>query len=518
MLSLSMLQYLYKTCVAFGILSFLFMFVGGSFLVLASEQTAEKRKAEELDRIEEEVQRYYEQIEGKYSDRISTHQTRLFELKEELEEYLQEFDAHQNDIAEKERALRILSSRLITLNGQLEYLQDELETTEYKIQKTGEQIAVRESGLAKVMEEKEVIHAEADVQKDVVMSYFSLLQTESESLQPFDVTTGLSIVLSDDSFTQNLRDEMHFTALEKSARSIFHDLEGALLNLEEVDSLLSRERSSLTSLQNELAQQEQTLSLQRKAQQDLITQTQGEQEQFEILLRESKAQLRESAEQITDLQADLNTINRKLETLENRQGIEKSVTRDRVEQLLLDEESSYEAGEEFILQDIGKKPFSWSVEPLKITSYFKDASYQRVFGVEHNALDIRAPQGTSIRAPAAGYVYKTIDNGRGYSYIVLIHRNNLMTVYGHVSGFDVTEGDLVQEGESIGKTGGTIGTKGAGVMTTGPHLHFEVWENGVVQNPLDYLPLDELPPEDVPEEYFLQELGLSSDRKGDEES
>ncbi|HLG25309.1 MAG TPA: M23 family metallopeptidase, partial [Candidatus Gracilibacteria bacterium] len=87
------------------------------------------------------------------------------------------------------------------------------------------------------------------------------------------------------------------------------------------------------------------------------------------------------------------------------------------------------------------------------------------------------------------------------SYIILAHAGGFMTVYGHVSELRVEAGEKVFAGQTIGLTGGTPGTKGAGVMTTGAHLHFEVMKGGKYVDPLDYLPLTLLPMDSLPEKY-----------------
>ncbi len=94
------------------------------------------------------------------------------------------------------------------------------------------------------------------------------------------------------------------------------------------------------------------------------------------------------------------------------------------------------------------------------------------------------------------------DNGFGYSYIILAHKGNLVTLYGHVYEIRVKPGMLVAKGDVIGLTGGTPGTRGAGLQTTGPHLHFEVHYKGEPQDPLDYLDVLQLPIEYIPEKYL----------------
>lgn len=133
--------------------------------------------------------------------------------------------------------------------------------------------------------------------------------------------------------------------------------------------------------------------------------------------------------------------------------------------------------------------FDWPVTPaLGISAQFHDPGYKAKFGMEHEAIDIPVEQGSRVYSAADGVVAKMSDNGMGYSSLVIQHDGGFATLYGHVSGFLVKEGDTVRAGQAVALSGGTPGTKGAGHMTTGAHLHFELIENGTHVNPLNFLP------------------------------
>jgi len=131
----------------------------------------------------------------------------------------------------------------------------------------------------------------------------------------------------------------------------------------------------------------------------------------------------------------------------------------------------------------------WPVEPdLGLSATFLDAGYQRRFGIPHHAIDIPVEQGSAVRSVADGVVEKLMDNGLGYSYILIKH-DNFATLYGHTSEYFVQEGDVVRQGDVIARSGGMPGTQGAGALTTGPHLHFEVIVEGERVDPLTILPV-----------------------------
>ncbi len=98
----------------------------------------------------------------------------------------------------------------------------------------------------------------------------------------------------------------------------------------------------------------------------------------------------------------------------------------------------------------------------------------------HNGLDIASPYGTFIGAAREGVVVSTGWNG-GYGKAVIIqHDNGYKTMYGHMSAIFAKQGERVKAGKVLGRVGSTG-------LSTGPHLHFTLWHNDKLLNPMDVL-------------------------------
>jgi murein DD-endopeptidase MepM/ murein hydrolase activator NlpD len=98
----------------------------------------------------------------------------------------------------------------------------------------------------------------------------------------------------------------------------------------------------------------------------------------------------------------------------------------------------------------------------------------------HRGLDIAAPVGTPIYAPADGVViFSGAKSGFG-KFIMIAHGHGIVTRYGHNAQLLVKPGERVKRGDQIA----TVGMTG---RTTGPHLHYEVWVNGRPTNPNKFI-------------------------------
>jgi murein DD-endopeptidase MepM/ murein hydrolase activator NlpD len=123
-----------------------------------------------------------------------------------------------------------------------------------------------------------------------------------------------------------------------------------------------------------------------------------------------------------------------------------------------------------------------------LTSQFTRARKHPILHITrpHEGIDVTAPMGAPIIAPASGVVTK-VARETGYGNVLEIdHGNGIVTRYAHCSRIDVRQGQRVTRGQriaAVGKTG----------LSTGPHLHYEIHVNGKVVDPLTYVLPDAIP-------------------------
>ena len=101
----------------------------------------------------------------------------------------------------------------------------------------------------------------------------------------------------------------------------------------------------------------------------------------------------------------------------------------------------------------------------------------------HNGIDIKAPLGTPVLAPAPGEVIFAGMKNELYGIVVeLRHRGDVRSLYAHLHSTDLNVGDTITEGTPIG----LVGVTG---QSTGPHVHVELYKDGERVDPQVYMPL-----------------------------
>ena len=126
--------------------------------------------------------------------------------------------------------------------------------------------------------------------------------------------------------------------------------------------------------------------------------------------------------------------------------------------------------------------FKWPTEGGEISSSYgyRVDPFGRQTSDFHPGIDIAAPYGAPILAASSGKVEMAEWNGGYGRYVKLDNGHGFETAYGHMSAIAVSNGQEVERGEVIG----FVGSSGA---STGPHVHFEIIENGKTVNPLQFL-------------------------------
>lgn len=359
--------------------------------------------------------------------------------KNSIEDLKSKMEAYQKSINKTQ-------SEAASLANQLSILENEIAKAELNFKATINEIAQTQLEIKKVeltvLAKEDAINQQKNNLTETLQAIYKADQ--ENAVRIFILHNSLSDFFNQVEYTKNLQ-----TSLQESL-SILKDEKTKLLSQKDE---LTKKQEELTNLKQDLELQRAELTGQVTFKNALLIDTQESEQKYNALLQQS----RQEQQAISN---DLAALEKKIRSKLNK---EKTPT-------------------------LTDSTLDWPILNAKITATFHDPEYPFRYIFEHPAIDIRAAQGTSIRAPADGYVLKTHDGGMGYSYISLIHANGLSTVYGHVSAIYVLEDAYVRRGDIIGLSGAMPGTPGAGKMTTGPHLHFEVRLNGIPVNPLNYLP------------------------------
>lgn len=366
----------------------------------------------------------------------------LFERRQHLREVEQRIEKFRGEIAERQE-------QATTLRGQLRVIESSVTSVRLELDKTTAEI--------------EAVGAEQDaVHEEVRQTEARIIEKRGQIRE----TLRLIQTLEADSVVEAFFKYPTLTGALVEARAL-ERLEGrtheALAQMKNLRDELQKKSTSLDDLERELKElkdrqqnQRQTLEAQQAAKQRLVEITRSQEAEFQKLLNTAAAQHRQAQAEIARVEAEVRA------ELERRGLIR--------------------------LGGVGI--LDWPVDPLfgiACGFHCADYPYQRVLG-PHTGIDIPSPVGTPVRAAAEGYVARAFDSGGpGYSYVLILHGDNLSTVYGHLSSINVSDGTFVTRGQGIGGTGGIPGMRGAG-LSTGPHLHFEVRKKGIPVNPAAYLP------------------------------
>ena len=344
--------------------------------------------------------------------------------------------------------------------GEIDVIQDEIDSLQNDIDEFQEQINETMDNINEIKENIKSIEVEYD-KKEKEQKYQEEVLSNRLKRNYINNTYNemLGIILDSNTFS-----EMLFKI--KYIRDIMNSDKDTITLLKEIKADLDATKEELNSKKTDLDTQKKSLEYQQelvKDKQSLVL------EQKEVLdaefaslqaLEDEKqariASLSKSASNLDNAIQDLTIENARLtEAMQNASSSSSSVT-------------------------VGTSTF---IKPTsgRYTSMFGPRIHP-ITGKQsnHTGVDIANSSGTPIVASDAGKVVRASYYGAYGNCIVIEHGNGYSSMYAHLSSYAVSVGDVVSQGQRIGSMGSTG-------WSTGPHLHFEIWKNGVPQNPVNYI-------------------------------
>lgn len=431
---------------------------------------------DEIKKKQEAVQAGLQKKTAETTDSLNSEKQRLSERQRELADV-------ETQITNYEQEVEKLRGEIRTLANQLALIENTITITQLRIRSVLIQIAEKEQDIVTNTENVAVAETAVLNQQDILRQFVSLIY--KQDLLYFARGRGLSddptLYVAEGGITTVLARKRYLETLRDTGTSMLRDFRdiGTLLDVQRTQ--LANDQKRLVNLKEQLGQEERNLADQKITKTNLLAETQGQEANFQTLLEKSRLEEEQIEAEVQNMQANIKDIEARIRAIQSTTLGSSSLSQTEIDQRKKVLESLGTTAD-------GKLGLSWPVEPKRgLSAYFRDPSYQSVFSVPHNAIDVPTAQGTEIKAPADGYVTKAKDSGLGYSYIIIAHSGGVMTLYGHVNQIWVKAGDYVSRGQAIGKSGGQPGTAGAGWMTTGAHLHFEVFQDGKHVDPLGYL-------------------------------
>jgi len=366
---------------------------------------------------------------------IKGKQSRVKELDGLIEKYRTRIEDQEKAQSTLENDILILDNRVAKKLLDIERAKIELETTKLEIQSLEQQIGDENTRIGRQKDSAAELIRKINA-ADKVPTFEILLSKPS-------LSSFFDRLEQDKKLQRNLMDVMDKVKVHKESLEVTRkNLDGKRLTLEQDKKRLRKEQA--------LLEEEKNFKI------SLAAETKNKQSEYERLLYELNQQQQSTADEIATLKDALK---------DKLDSIDESLAR-------------------------GDVLLSWPFKPIDsiyITAHFHDPTYPFRQRFAHPGTDLRGKVGTPVYAAAGGYVAWT-KLGKAYgNYLMIVHPGNIATIYGHLSKYAVTPDTYVQRGQLIGYSGGMPGQPGAG-LSTGPHLHFEVRQNGIPVNPENFLP------------------------------
>lgn len=433
-----------------------------------------------------------------YEDKIED----LEKERKELEEKETEVEKNQSEVEGK------MNKNLEDQDAaeeKLETIQEKVTNTEEKINNTEETIQVTKEKIDRLNDEMKELKKEIKELKKRIKKREKLLKDRLRTLQESGGNVPyISVLLGSKDFSELISRSSAVTSIMDQDESIVKE------HMADKESL-EKKKSSVADKKETIEEEKEEQEAQKSNLKELKSKLDDQKEEQEELKEELEDEYGEMEEYSMSLE-DENKIN------DNRSdSLEKAKQQAQDEIGKIEEEKKkkkkQEAQENNQNNDTrgnnggggsgnstadsggGNGIFAWPTSGSLSSGFGSRTSPGGIGSTNHNGVDFSASKGTAVTAPASGVVNFVKSGctegdhscGGGYgNYIIVTHYiggKSYDTLYAHLSNANVTTGQSVSKGETIGSVGHTG-------SSTGPHLHFEVHPGGYKNpvNPMQYLP------------------------------
>lgn len=398
-------------------------------------------------------------------------------------------------------------SRASSLEASIAELDADINTLVAEVNSINQQIIDTKQKIEVNKETIDLLKRKIADNTEVLLEYMIYLYKKWSYVSSENDIDNLKTILLSGENIDELVNDLYFTSIIQLTGQQLIDKHRKYISTLYVKKLdLQKSEDDLKALRKIWVLEKNVLDDKRDAKKRLLEVTKGQEELYDKYIEE-KIEIEKDVK-VKELKEQIRLNNTKKQLLQKYNcefvdvSIEEAVIEDLSQQCLEINKIIY-AESRLSWVPVINNPFDWPVFPYAgISSFFRDEGYKAEFWTNHDAIDIVIPQGTEITAPADGYViYLQPPVNSGYAYVALKHSDELVTLYGHVTEVTVGKYDFVKKWEVFAKSGGEYGTPGAGVLTTGPHLHFVVYEKEEYADPLEYLNLSYLNFNMLPEKY-----------------
>ncbi len=349
----------------------------------------------------------------------------------ELQDQKEEAEAQKEEVtAEKNSVLDEISE----LNAQISEYESDIEELNTKIDNLEESISTKETEIKKLEEENKE-------REDLLVNRLIAMYEKGQ-------TTYLDILLSADDITTFISGYYRVEEITQADQEVIDSILAKQEETEKAKGELEKEQKEVDEAKKEVESKNEKLQVAKKSKQAKVNSLSAEEKELQETIDEFEAAIKEAQKEIQEATDNANSSG-----------------------------GGYEGSFEGVLE----WPLSYSYNIITSVFGYRDSPTAGASS-NHGAIDI-AVSYVPVYAPANGKVIIARWLSGYGNYVMIDHGNGYYTGFGHLSAYSVSEGQTVSTGQQIATSGNTG-------ISTGPHLHYEVYIGGTANSyrvdPLQY--------------------------------